>query len=237
MRQIVSMLICALMICQSASPGIIVRRRGVAAAGGSPPAFDAVSNSSASASSPIQWNHTITGSNPVLMVGLGADFSLSGAACTFNGVSMTKLYDLTDSLSIYRSAAFILAGPASGTHQISCTASGASVWVGAAQSWTGVNQTTPNRTPTTAIDTAGPAATVTAANSQNNDVVLDLLVVYGASSTVASAQTARVMVHNPSSTSLSIGLSSASATGANTVMSYTGSPNSVWTIGAIPIMP
>ena len=218
---------------------------GPGVAGGPTITFDAVSSATPiTTGTSISWTHTGTcSSNCVLLVAMYGDGNamLSTVACTYNSVSMTKLYAVQDAATVYGSAVFVLAlGSSVGSHTVNCTSSVAisTVETGAATSWGGVSQATPNRTVTNASGpgTASPV-TVTAANSQNGDTVVAVMQVYGSSSTIASGNTSRYLSLNVSATNLTAGMSSASATGASQVMNFTGTPDSYWNIGAIPLIP
>jgi hypothetical protein len=204
--------------------------------------FDAVSNATpVTTGTTISWTHTTSGSNRALFVCVAGDNAGVGAgtACTYNGVAMTSLWHGQDDATVYGSTGLVLANPASGANTIACTlASSTTIATAAATSWDGVNQSTPNRTPTsvTGPGTSSPV-TVTTTNSQSGDVVVDCTNVFGASSTIASGTTSRFVSDNVSATTLTIGTSSAAATGASQVMNYTGTPDAHWFMGAAPLIP
>ena len=217
-----------------------------ASSGGGAIAFDAVSNATPITSgNTISWTHTggSCSSGCVIFVCVAGDTDFAGTGtvtATYNGVTMTRIIAVEDGASVLGSDAFILPlGTSVGTHTVQVTSSGSAgtAVTGAATSWSGVNQTTPNRTVTNAT---GPGSaspiTVTASNALSGDVVVDCMNVYGNSSTIASGTTPRYVVKNISSTAVSMGTSSAVATGSQ-VMNYTGTPDSYWNIGAVPLIP
>lgn len=130
-------------------------------------AFDASSVSSRAAT-PVSWNHTCTGSNLYLLVGV---YLISGngttASVTYNGVSMTQL--VTDGTSNFEVFIFGLANPATGTHSIQVSSNqvgGTILAIGA--SYTGAAQTgQPDSFGSHFVNTVGTitaSSTVVAAN-------------------------------------------------------------------------
>lgn len=105
-------------------------------------AYDAVSvgnTANSPIASPLSWNHTISGANTVLLLGI----EMSGktpSAVTYNGVAMTLL----DSVVLGGNNQYFygLLNPATGTNSISVSWSGGNDYVsGEATSYTGVKQT------------------------------------------------------------------------------------------------
>lgn len=102
-------------------------------------AFDAVSQSSVdAASSPLAFNHTCTGSNLLLIVGVGASSDVV-TGVTYNGVAMTQLIKLNDQGQGY-SYIYGLLAPATGVNSISIAWTGTSSVRGIGASYTGVRQ-------------------------------------------------------------------------------------------------
>lgn len=209
------------------------------AGGGGGISFDASSGTTATAQSSLTWSHTCTGANLALFVSAayaGDTPTITGV--TYNSVAMTQVWQLDASGGVVaRSSGWILVNPATGTHNIVVTYSpaGAGYNAAAATSWTGVNQTTPNRTATTGGGGGGSnPATLTVSNSQSGDVVVDGVVAY-ASNTMAANHNSRVSQLNLETSNYSHGTQSFAATGSATM---TWTPTSdFWTMGAIPLIP
>lgn len=107
-------------------------------------AFDAVTTGTATSSGTFQWNHTCTGSDLILWVGVWMG-TADDVAVTYNGVSMTvavKVQAPGDNLWHYL---FYLVSPATGSNQVSCTGTNSyGTCRGVAASYTGVNTGTPD---------------------------------------------------------------------------------------------
>lgn len=125
------------------------------------------------------WSHTITGSNPFLIVSVtytfGTGTTPSVTALTYNGVSLTKINRLSRANSngtpVFNEVWF-LAAPATGAHNVSYTITGDtfSPKLGAS-SFTGVDQSTP-----IGVTATGSGATTTA--TTNITTVTDNSLVY-----------------------------------------------------------
>lgn len=103
-------------------------------------AFDAKATGGSSGTSPLVWSHTVTGSNPILWVeaySSGGDF-LTG--CTYNSVSMTQAIKSANAVGGDQIYLYYLAGPATGTHSVSCSFSAGTLY-GDSASYTGAKQT------------------------------------------------------------------------------------------------
>lgn len=114
-------------------------------------AFDATSNSGFQATtSNYSWNHTCTGTDLVLVVGVTAEENTNNAnlpvtGVTYNGVAMTKANEQNTNGggSADLASQWYLISPDTGTHSISVTHTGTvSASVGGAVSYTNANQTT-----------------------------------------------------------------------------------------------
>ncbi len=201
-------------------------------------AFDAVSNGSVSvAVTSLSWSHTCGGSDRVLFVSAGwggTGSSVSGV--TYNAVSMSALWGLGDTAGATSVSGHILGNPASGSNTVQVSFTGSVDCAASAQSWTGADTASPNRTPVTAQDTGSPAnTTVTVANAQSGDVCVDSHSVFANATTVGAGQTSRYEADNVAGNGFSYGSSSEPATG-STVMSWTHA-GTYWAIGACAIKP
>lgn len=103
-------------------------------------ALDATSSTSSASASSLTWAHTITGSQTILIVGVGMDADTT-CTVTYNGVSMTEIGNAQRSAGGVKTFLFYLVAPTTGTNNIIATlgtatkvASGATSYTGAAQS-------------------------------------------------------------------------------------------------------
>lgn len=159
-------------------------------------AFDAASNSGyQTAAATYTWNHTCTGSNRWLAVGISM-LSVAGSSVssiTYNGVALS-LIDARASVSgAVRAELWGLANPASGTNTISVTLSAALDSIGNATSLVNVNQSLPTEAANDASATnVGAAdATVDVTTVTDQDWVIDCVASSDTSITVSAGQTQR----------------------------------------------
>lgn len=167
------------------------------------------------------------------------------SAATYNSETMlsgngAKLFDGgNDGGTTNRIAGLILLNPDTGTHDLvitySTSASGMQTGI---VGLTGVHQTIGSAYRTVPTITSGggstqPSITVTA--SASGDLCIDVCVVSAATITVDASQSSRVEVDDIFGSSTSWGISTESASGASTVMSWTG--NTTNSIGAAALVP
>jgi len=125
------------------------------------------------------FSHTCTGSNRVLYVALGLDgiSADAAAACTYNGVSMTRIVNigLLTSEGQYL-AVFELVAPATGSNDVVLSWNVTRNFVAGAVSFTGVNQVVPSSTPLTFSVEGDPDNTNSLLVSSNpNEIVVDAI--------------------------------------------------------------
>lgn len=135
-------------------------------------AFDAATNDSFTVGTSHTFSHTVTGSNPVLLVGVqgdnstGADTGITGV--TYNGVAMTLVDVVWRGVGKRACYLWRLAGPATGAHNVVISASSSVFIQGYSVSYTGVDQTTPIDSHNTTSGSSGTSltasTTVVAAN-------------------------------------------------------------------------
>jgi len=190
----------------------------------------------ASASS-ITFPHTCTAAVG-LFVGVGNQSPQAVTGITYNGVAMTMLWDKVDDLGIQRSAGALMVNPAAGTHDVVVTfAAAVDIGVAGAVGLLSLETSSvanAHRTVYTANETAGGAPSVTVADSQNGDLVIDSAVTFSITIAAGAGQTSRAEDDAIAGGGSSWGLSTESATGANTVMSWTG--GSFWATGATALI-
>lgn len=112
-------------------------------------AVDSTSNITASnwynCGTSCSWNHTVSGSDTMLLVTITSNAGDVVTGVTYNSVSMTQLakQQRSDAASVFTYIYYLIA-PSSGTHSIAVTLSSADAnFMGAATSYTGVAQTAP----------------------------------------------------------------------------------------------
>lgn len=107
-------------------------------------ALDATAVSTDQTTSPITWNHTVTGANPLLVVGVVLTATTSAPTATgvtYNGVAMTLARADTHNTasSIIESSVWLLGNPPTGTNQVSVSFSNGTLphGAGVSASYTG----------------------------------------------------------------------------------------------------
>lgn len=187
----------------------------------------------------VTWSYTAGGDG--LFVG-GAMQRSSGAfsSCTFNGTSMTELWDVIDDLVAQIATGYLLIAPAAGAHNVVLTANGTAdlLW-GGAVGLSGLEQSSIGAAHRTIYSNnsaggAGTGPTVTVVDSASGDLVVDSAVTLNATITVGTGQTSRAEDDAIAGGGSSGGVSTESATGGNTVMSWTG--GSFWACGATALI-
>jgi len=193
--------------------------------------------------SPITCSITVVaGSNLAMFVPVGiGDGTTTVSSITHNGVDIfgAAQFNVTNATVAMRVVGYCGIAPSTGTHDVVVTfnaAPSSGAWV-APSSWQGVDQTTPCRTATTAKDEAGnTAVSVTAANAQNGDVVVDAVVNYQSGLTIGAGQTLLQQNNALLGGTLDYASSYESATG-STAMTWTSGATGVWVTGAVPLVP
>lgn len=118
-------------------------------------AFDSASKATATTASTVSWTHTTSGTNRILFVLTSSESATAPTSVTYNGVSMTKIFDIN---GVTNQELWYLINPTSGANTVTITYSSSGTRkIGSASSYTGVKQTgqpevqtTPTRNPSTA---------------------------------------------------------------------------------------
>lgn len=223
------------------------------AGGGGSVSFDvAGAGTSSTGVSSLTAAHTVTNSITlaavVALVGM-ASTSNDVTGCTFNGTAMTQMWDFRETqLGGYRTVGYILpVGTGDGVaHNAVCSftnTNGETALI--TESYSGVNQSTPNRAAfTAALSGSGTngcniagSVSLAVTNAVTGDIVIDLLSINHQTS-LASSQTLVKSFLNIAGNSNSVLGSRASASG-STNMGYTfpTSPEQCGSIGAAAIRP
>jgi hypothetical protein len=208
-----------------------------AAGGGGPVAFDSSAQALENGGDGIlTLSYTCSGSNRGLFVGVCArGFSGSSTSTTYDGDAMQEVWDVGSGLN---NSGYVIAVEAVGTGALNIVntlsdAPGSHALVAA--SFTGVNQTTPAGTATTATGGASPA-TVTVADVGADDMVVDTMYIQSAGSKTAGAD--QIVLQSVDMTN-SVFLYSSYQDGVDGgVMSWTlgGTPD-IWHNGAVALKP
>lgn len=142
---------------------------GLAAPASAQIALDVATDGGSSSTSPLTFSHTVTGSNPYLVVGVMGDPSVDMVTgCTYNSVSMTQLDKIQTTGPSRWMYLFGLAAPATGAHNVVCSASASALFSALSVSYTGVNATGQPDSHNTGTANANPfsvSTTVVASNT------------------------------------------------------------------------
>jgi len=173
--------------------------------------------------SSITFSKTVGATATGLFVGAGNTYAATNTA-TFNGDSLTELWDANDTVAEQRASGYLMVTPDITTGNVvvtwaaSCTGNAGAVSLAGLET---ASVAAAHRTVYVADD-LGSAPTVTVADSVSADLVIDSAATFNATITVGTGQTSRCEDDAIAGGSTSWGVSTESATGANTVMSWTG---------------
>lgn len=156
-------------------------------------AFDATSsgNNGAGSAGPVTWSHTVTGSQPILLVAVDIDRSVGDqtvTGITYNSVALskvdpTKYAQNAGGGTTSRIELWYLINPSTGANTISVSLSGSTKMVGIGISYTGVSQTTPLGTIATPVTygTGGTSSSfsISETTSNSNSWLIAVLTTYG----------------------------------------------------------
>lgn len=123
----------------------------------------------------INWNHTVSGSNRLLIVGVavGGGTTSATTSVTYNSVSMTSAGRIfADNQNDGYTQLFYLVAPATGTNTVVVTCNESHDLSGGSTSFNGVDQTTPLSGYTTNFGATNPISLTVASNY--GDMVVDV---------------------------------------------------------------
>ena len=206
-------------------------------------AFDAATESgNKGAVSSFTFSHTCTGSDRGLLVHVGAydNAARTVTSVTYNSVSLTQISRVTGPTTGSWTEIWKLANPASGSNTVSVTLSGAAAYnvFGAAQSFTGVDQTTSTMTSggkTAAGNSSSQSATVTGTTA-NNWIVDALTSFFGWAQSVGSGQTARYNTYYTGANYNNMCGSTEVSGGGDVVMSWTSTGAHEWALIGVELV-
>ena len=134
-------------------------------------AHDATVSAAAAVASSLTYAHTVSGSDRLLVVGVGTNSSTL-SSITYAGPTLTAVAE-TDAEGGIRGYMQRLVAPTTGANNVVVTFVDLSNITSTASSYTGVDQTTPVDTPATAVSTAGSTAPSVVVTSATDDLVID----------------------------------------------------------------
>lgn len=171
--------------------GGIRRAAPMAAAGGGGGGvtFDAATTSSAYVgNTSFSFSHTTSGSDRYLLVALLVPGSGTVTSITYNGVALSLVGTVTETVANGKANLYGLIAPATGANTVLVTVGGPpSEWGAIASSYTGVNQTTAVGTPVST--TVGATSSSVNVSSASNEIVADMVIAYNSVNTVGAGQT------------------------------------------------
>lgn len=187
------------------------------------------------ASASITFSYTAGGDG--LFVGVATYTGTRINSVTFNADAMTEEFDFSDGATgAVGIASYIRVAPDAGAHNVVVTAASSveAIWAGAV-GLTGLHQTTPVRTIYTEPNDAGEANPhITVVDSENGDLVIDATMTLNATIAVGAGQASWIEEDGAYFANFSCGISTESAVGANTAMTWTG--GTYWAIGAMALV-
>lgn len=198
-------------------------------------AFDAATFSSAG--NPPTFNHTCSGSNRYLLVGI-TDWNVNplngnGTTCTYNGVAMTDLGSFQTTPAGFR--LFGLVNPASGTNSVVVGGGGGAATIAVAMSFTNVHQTVSKGT----LQQANGASTSASVNvtGTNIESMVACLVSYFGGNTSVTVGAGQSNDTKGSAGNSGISMSTEPGNGGTVTMSesWTSVGSDSWSIGAIEL--
>ena len=201
-------------------------------------AVDASSSSSGTGVSSNTWAHTVSGTNRLLVVGVGFYRNVNSfiSGITYNGVALSAVTGAATNSANYYVDLWYLIAPATGANNIVVTYGGGAPFENGcgAVSFTEAHQTTPYGTPMTGTGTStSPSVTV---SSGTGEIVMDtLLIVHNGTLSVGAGQTARWNNIGPAGFNKYAG--STEPGDASTVMNWSNTNATDWAMTAINIQP
>lgn len=138
------------------------------------------------------WTHVVTGTNPLLVVCIDLQQDVVGTgtatAVTYNSVALTKAQGTTPTGSGQRAELWYLAAPPTGSHTVSVTITGATDTIAmGSMSFTGVAQTTPLDTSTSADQSGVKNPSIAITTGAANCVVVGMMSKNGVTGTPGTA--------------------------------------------------
>lgn len=192
-------------------------------------AVDATGVTTYSATSPITWSHTCTGTDLILLVAVNQVTATDDiTSVTYNSVAMTKINGLINPADNRYVAFYYLINPTTGTNTVSVSFTNANFHIGASASYTGTKQTGQPDASTTDTATASASRTTSVTTIANN---CWLIGAFTSSPSSPAAGTGTTMRRNTAGEDLTIMDSNgAVATGSNSLQNNPGGSNGFATI-------
>lgn len=170
----------------------------------------------------ITFSHTCTAATALIVV-INCETNNTVTSCTYNGVAMTQIWSRNGGSGVVHSDGWMMVNPASGAHNVvanftSDTANAAAIgFLGTVTS----SVAAAHRTVYTAVD-GGSGPTVTVTDSVSGDMVVCGAATFNGTITIGGTATNQQSQNATAGGAMSWGLSTQVASGASTVMSWTG---------------
>jgi hypothetical protein len=202
--------------------------------------YDNTSSTSGTATNNLSWSHTASGSDRAGLIAIGHSSATPGTVSTWtyggSSAGVTELWDFS-AVTYFGNGGASIVAPATGAQTVQVTLSGTNDELCAGiVTLNGVHQTTPTGTANTNSGSGG--TNTVSITSVSGEIVVDLT--YCWSTTIAAdASQAMRWEQEGIGGATSGGMSTETATGASTTMSWTrgGTDNNSWTIGGVAFKP
>lgn len=197
-----------------------------------PIAFDASSTSQVAVASSLTYSHTTSGSDRFLKVGVSVNTSTLSSV-TYAGTDVGAIAEVNVGGG-HRAYMRGLVAPATGANNVVVTTAALSNITSTAESYTGVDQVTPNDTAATASgNSTAPSVNV---SSATDDLVIDTVEDTGSGTLAADASQTQRQSNSGGGNGTRCG-SSEEAGAATVTMSWTKGTSTVWGIIGVSINP
>jgi hypothetical protein len=215
--------------------GLTYNNLTVGAAGSGAPQYDNATTAVQNSGSSMSFSHTVSGSSRLLIVAPSYRAS-SVLSVTYGGNSLTKIRNDVSPDSDRRTDLWYLLNPPTGSNSVAITFSGdAADVVGAAISFTGVNQSTPlgNNNGAVGSDTS---PTVSLSSSTNEVVLANLAIYPNGGNNVATANIGQDVRWSANTTYNNIHGAGSTKTGSSsTTIGWTTTQAFGWSVSAVGI--
>lgn len=180
-------------------------------------------------SSTISWNHTVSGSNRLLIVAVACD-DKEFASVTYSSQALTYIDD-SESTENDQVSLYYLLNPPTGTNSIVVTLTTSDdAFAGAGISFTGVDQTTPLGTSASAIGSTSPATVTTTTTSG------DIVVAVTANDDKSMTASVDNDIFTGNQPGFYFGIGTETASSSSTTTEWTLSDDN-WAMAAVPVKP
>ena len=194
-------------------------------------AYDAVSNGEVNPGTSVSWNHTCTGSDRILFLGIQTNTDSDPTdltAVTYNSVAMTFIAKQSISGTSEYLYLYYLINPASGTNSISITRTTSGAMFGFATSYTGAKQSGQPDASTTNTGTGTSLATSVTTVADNCWTVLTM----ASSNTNWDSLTGGTIRYNGAARGIGDSNSAITPAGSTSLTVVMSASRTIWTVMA-----